>query len=95
MNNCTRQNSITDDLIEAGALRQYRHNDGSEGFIFAYDKATTDRIFAHLHAELAAARQRAEQFEQSYEKCFRERQAAEDALAAPSRPSEAQAGEDA
>lgn len=33
-------------LIAAGALRQFRHNDGSEGFVFAYDKAITDREVA-------------------------------------------------
>ena len=35
-------------LIAAGALRQFRHNDDSEGFVFAYDKAITDREFALL-----------------------------------------------
>lgn len=35
-------------LIEAGALRQFRHNDGSEGFVAAYDKDITDRVFALL-----------------------------------------------
>lgn len=33
-------------LIAAGALRQLRHNDGSEGFVFAYDKEITDRVLA-------------------------------------------------
>lgn len=36
----------TQPLIDAGALRQLRHNDGSEGFVFAYDKVITDRVFA-------------------------------------------------
>jgi hypothetical protein len=33
-------------LIEA--LRQYRHNDGSDGFVFGYDKEMTDRYVAGL-----------------------------------------------
>jgi hypothetical protein len=33
-------------LIEAGALRQLRHNDGSGGFVVAYDKDITDRVLA-------------------------------------------------
>lgn len=28
------------------ALRQYRHNDGSEGFVFAYDSKVLDRLLA-------------------------------------------------
>lgn len=34
------------DLIEAGALRQFKHNDGSDGFVAGYDKEITDRVFA-------------------------------------------------
>ncbi len=41
-------------LIAAGALRQLRHNDGSEGFVFAYDKVITDRVFASLEQTAAA-----------------------------------------
>jgi hypothetical protein len=41
-------------LINAGALRQYRHNDGSEGFVFGYDKAIVDREFARLQARQEA-----------------------------------------
>jgi hypothetical protein len=33
-------------LVEA--LRQYRHNDGSDGFVFGYDKEMTDRYVAGL-----------------------------------------------
>jgi hypothetical protein len=44
-----------DTLIEAGALRQLRHNDGSDGFVFAYDKAVTDRVFASLRARQPVA----------------------------------------
>lgn len=35
-------------LAESGALRQLKHNDGSEGFVFAYDKEITDRYIAQL-----------------------------------------------
>jgi len=31
-------------LIQAGALRQFTHNDGSDGMVFAYDKLITDRV---------------------------------------------------
>lgn len=37
---------MTKELIEAGALRQFKHNDGSEGFVCAYDRAIVDRVFA-------------------------------------------------
>jgi len=30
------------------ALRQYKHNHGRGGFVFAYDKYTVDAIFADL-----------------------------------------------
>lgn len=40
-------------LIEAGALQQFKHNDGSDGFVFAYEKAIVDREFARLAAQLA------------------------------------------
>lgn len=43
------------DLIAAGALRQFMHNDGS-GFVPGYDKAITDREFARLSSLLAQAR---------------------------------------
>lgn len=33
-------------LIEAGALRQFRHNDASEGLVTAYDYEVTNRILA-------------------------------------------------
>jgi hypothetical protein len=36
-----------------GALRQLKHNDGSEGFVFAYDKEITEREVARLERELA------------------------------------------
>lgn len=35
-------------LSESGALRQLKHNDDSEGFVFAYDKEITDRYIAQL-----------------------------------------------
>lgn len=35
-------------LVNAGALRQFKHNDGSEGFVAAYDLEITDREFARL-----------------------------------------------
>lgn len=38
-------------LIEAGALRQLKHNDGSEGFVAAYDKDITDEFIAKLQRE--------------------------------------------
>ena len=36
-----------------GALRQLKHNDGSEGFVFAYDKEITEREVAALEREVA------------------------------------------
>lgn len=44
-------------LAESGALRQLKHNDGSEGFVFAYDQAVTDRYVAELRAALALKQQ--------------------------------------
>ncbi|MGM8935115.1 hypothetical protein ACS8E9_09560 [Pseudomonas neustonica] len=46
----------------ADALRQYRHNDGSEGFVFGYDKGAIDRYVAGL---LAAAPAPAERVDES------------------------------
>lgn len=40
-------------LAESGALRQLRHNDGSEGFVIAYDKDVTDRYVAALREQVA------------------------------------------
>lgn len=37
--------------LEAGALRQLKHNDGSEGFVAAYDKDITDEFIAKLQRE--------------------------------------------
>ena len=36
-----------------GALRQLKHNDESEGFVFAYDKEITERVVAELEREVA------------------------------------------
>lgn len=33
-------------LIDAGALRQFKHNDGSEGFVAAYDLDIVNRVTA-------------------------------------------------
>ena len=44
------------DLIAVGALRQLQHNDGSEGFVFAYDKTIVDREMARLGAAIASCR---------------------------------------
>lgn len=33
-------------LVDAGALRQFRHNDASEGLVIAYDYEVTNRILA-------------------------------------------------
>tara|TARA_R110000751_G_scaffold67956_1_gene138455 strand:+ start:2106 stop:2588 length:483 start_codon:yes stop_codon:yes gene_type:complete len=41
-----RQQAVPSGLSEA--LRQYRHNDGSDGFVFGYDKEMTDRYVAGL-----------------------------------------------
>lgn len=38
-------------LINAGALRQYRHNDNS-GFVFGYDKEITELVITEMQAEL-------------------------------------------
>ena len=34
------------------AIRQYKHNDGSEGFVIAYDKALTQQIIWDLQNEI-------------------------------------------
>jgi len=35
------------------AIRQYKHNDGSEGFVIAYDKEETEKAFAmNAHSEI-------------------------------------------
>ena len=35
------------------AIRQYKHNDGSDGFVIAYDKHETEQILEqYLHEEL-------------------------------------------
>lgn len=33
------------------AVRQYKHNDGSEGFVFGYDEKETNRQFALIKSE--------------------------------------------
>lgn len=38
-----------------GAVRQYKHNDGSEGFVIAYDEAETEMIVAELEQQLEEA----------------------------------------
>jgi len=42
-------------LAESGALRQLKHNDGSDGFVIAYDKTITDRYIADLRAAMESA----------------------------------------
>ena len=34
------------------AIRQYKHNDGSEGFVMAYDRKVTEEIVCKLKAEI-------------------------------------------
>ena len=34
------------------AIRQYKHNDGSEGFVFAYDEKLTQQIVWDLQNEI-------------------------------------------
>lgn len=41
-------------LIEA--VRQYKHNDGSEGFVIGYDEDVTNRIVEQLQKENAELR---------------------------------------
>lgn len=38
------------------AIRQYKHNDGSEGFVMAYDKTETDKAVNELNDENARLR---------------------------------------
>lgn len=33
------------------AVRQYKHNDGSDGFVTAYDKSETDKVFSAIIRE--------------------------------------------
>ena len=35
-----------------GAIRQYKHNDGSEGFIIAYDKEETEKVFSRIESNI-------------------------------------------
>lgn len=53
-----RQQAVPSELTEA--LRQYRHNDGSDGFVFGYDKAVTERYVASLLAAAPQAEQAVE-----------------------------------
>ena len=34
------------------AIRQYKHNDGSEGFVIAYDKEETEKAFTRLKSDI-------------------------------------------
>ena len=34
------------------AIRQYKHNDGSEGFVIAYDKEETEKVFTRLGSDI-------------------------------------------
>lgn len=46
---------MSQELFEAGALRQFRHNNDvspNPGFVAAYDKDITDREFARIAAKL-------------------------------------------
>jgi hypothetical protein len=49
---------LSGDLIEAGALRQYRHNNDVSpvgDFVFAYDKDVTDNFIAHIVSQRVRA----------------------------------------
>lgn len=37
-----------DILINAGALRQLKHNNNSDGFVYAYDRAETEKVVKDL-----------------------------------------------
>tara|TARA_R110002096_G_scaffold412705_1_gene613239 strand:- start:33 stop:233 length:201 start_codon:yes stop_codon:yes gene_type:complete len=34
------------------AIRQYKHNDGSEGFVIAYDEKETEKVVTELKAQI-------------------------------------------
>lgn len=34
------------------AIRQYKHNDGSEGFVMAYDKDETEKLVTELNSQI-------------------------------------------
>lgn len=34
------------------AVRQYKHNDGSEGFVIGYDKDETEKVVTELKAQI-------------------------------------------
>lgn len=34
------------------AIRQYKHNDGSDGFVIAYDKTETEKLVTELNAQI-------------------------------------------
>ena len=34
------------------AIRQYKHNDGSEDFVIAYDKEETEKVVTELKAQI-------------------------------------------
>lgn len=46
-------------LAEFGALRQFKHNDGSDGFVAAYDKEATDLYISSFAAPQVVADERA------------------------------------
>lgn len=34
------------------AIRQYKHNDGSDGFVFAYDRDETEKLVTELNDQI-------------------------------------------
>lgn len=38
----------TTNQLLIGAIRQFKHNDGSDGFVIAYDKDEVDRVFEQI-----------------------------------------------
>ena len=44
----------------SGASRQYKHNDGSDGFVFGYDKPEIDNLVAQLNNEIKYLRENIE-----------------------------------
>lgn len=54
-------------LAEFGALRQFKHNDGSDGFVAAYDKEATDLYISSFAAPQVVADERAYTAEEARE----------------------------
>ena len=49
----------------ANALRQYKHNNGDDGFVFGYDADEAESLFSGLQQEIEALRAKLRQYEEA------------------------------